>query len=131
MLGVRPLRRSLSPRRPPLQPFPFSSQFLFAIERIEALAVEGHPIFAGAAGENITTTGIDWDLVLPGTQLRLGAAVLLEVTRYTTPCKTIARWFANGDSNRIHNNLRPGWSRVYARVLEPGVVRPGDVVEVV
>ena len=104
---------------------------LFAIERIEALAAEGHPIFAGAAGENITTTGIDWDLVLPGTQLRLGAAVLLEVTRYTTPCKTIARWFANGDSNRIHNNLRPGWSRVYARVLQPGVVRPGDVVEVV
>ncbi len=103
---------------------------LFALERIEALAAEGHPIFAGATGENVTTRGIDWDEVVPGVRLRLGDKVVLEVTRYTTPCRTNARWFTGADFNRMHQNLRPGWSRVYARVLQPGVIRTGDLVEV-
>ncbi len=102
---------------------------LFAIERIEAMAAEGHPIAAGCTGENITLQGIDWDLVVPGSRLRLGSDVLVEVTRYTTPCKTNARWFKGGDFNRMHQNLFPGFSRVYARVLAGGVVRPGDQAE--
>ncbi len=103
---------------------------LFAIERIEALAAEGHPIFAGATGENVTTRGIDWDTVVPGARLRLGADVLIEITRYTTPCRTNARWFAGGDFPRMHQDRFPGWSRVYARVLHGGVLRPGDPVAV-
>lgn len=101
---------------------------LFAIERIEALAAEGHPIFAGATGENVTTRGIDWETVLPGTRWRLGGEVEIEITRYTTPCRTNARWFSGGDFNRMHENLNPGWSRVYARVLRPGAVRAGDAI---
>jgi len=31
---------------------------------------------------------------------------------------------------RISQRSNPGWSRLYARVLRTGVVRPGDVVEV-
>jgi MOSC domain-containing protein YiiM len=104
---------------------------LFALERIEALAAEGHPIFAGAAGENVTTEGIDWSSVVPGTVLRLGSEVVIEVTRYTTPCRTNARWFAGGDFNRMHQNLFPGWSRVYARVLAGGPIRPGDEIALV
>jgi MOSC domain-containing protein YiiM len=104
---------------------------LFAIERLEALAAEGHPIGPGSAGENITTHGIDWDHVVPGTRLRLGRDVLLEITRYTTPCKTNHAWFKDGDFNRMHQALFPGWSRVYAKVLEPGTVRPGDPIELV
>lgn len=102
---------------------------LFSIERIEAMAAEGHPIAAGSTGENITLRGIDWDLVVPGSRLRLGRDVVVEVTRYTTPCKTNARWFIGGDINRMHQNLFPGFSRVYARVLAGGVVRPGDPAE--
>jgi MOSC domain-containing protein YiiM len=102
---------------------------LFAIERIEAMAAEGHPIAAGSTGENITTRGIDWDLVVPGSRLQLGADVLVEITRYTTPCKTNARWFKGGDFNRMHQNLFPGFSRVYARVITAGVLRPGHEVE--
>jgi MOSC domain-containing protein YiiM len=102
---------------------------LFAMERIEAMAAEGHPIGAGSAGENVTVRGIEWDLVVPGARLRLGADVLVEITRYTTPCKTNARWFKGGDFNRMHQNLFPGFSRTYARVLSGGVVRPGDPVE--
>ena len=101
---------------------------LFSLERIAAMANEGHAITPGAIGENVTIQGLDWDLVVPGTKLRLGP-VLAEVTRYTTPCKKNERWFMNGDINRMHQNVHPGWSRVYASVLEAGTIRPGDVVE--
>ncbi|MBK7124563.1 MAG: MOSC domain-containing protein [Dehalococcoidia bacterium] len=102
---------------------------LFALERIEALAAEGHPIAAGTAGENVTIRGIDWDSVLPGSRLRLGPDVLVEVTRFTTPCTTIRGSFRDRDSNRIHHNLHPGWSRAYAMVIHGGTLRPGDTVE--
>ena len=102
---------------------------LYSLERIEALAEEGHPIFAGATGENVTLRGLDWDAVVPGVQLRLGPHVLLEVTRYTTPCRTNARWFVEGNFKRMHQSLHPGWSRVYARVVTGGLIRPGDAAE--
>jgi len=104
---------------------------LFAAERIEALRAEGHPIAPGTAGENITTEGIDWDRVTAGTRLRLGAGVLIEVTRDTTPCKTIAGSFVDGAFARISEKLHPGWSRVYARVIAGGIVRPGDSIDFV
>src|SRR6266404_2648241 len=104
---------------------------LFAIERIEAIAGEGHTIGPGSAGENITTQGLDWDKVLPGIQLRVGADVVLEITRYAAPCKTNARWFKGGDFNRMNQKSYPGWSRAYARVIATGWVRPGDIVELV
>jgi MOSC domain-containing protein YiiM len=102
---------------------------LFSLERIQALAAEGHPIAPGTTGENVTIQGVDWEHVQPGTRLRLGPEVLLEVTRFTTPCTTIRGSFKDRDSNRIHENLHPGWSRAYARVLSPGTVRAGDPVE--
>jgi len=104
---------------------------IYALERIEALAAEGHDIAPGHTGENITTRGLDWDRIVPGLRLRLGPEVEVEITRFTTPCKTNARWFKGGDFNRMHHNLFPGWSRAYARIITTGVVRPGDSVEIV
>jgi MOSC domain-containing protein YiiM len=102
---------------------------LYAIERIHALQVEGHPIDVGTAGENLTVEGLDWDLVVPGTRMKLGAEVLLEVASFTSPCKTIKESFIDGRFVRISQKLHPGWSRVYARVLSEGEVRFGDSVE--
>jgi MOSC domain-containing protein YiiM len=104
---------------------------LFAIERIEALIGEGHPIGPGTTGENITTRGLRWEAVVPGARLRLGPEALIEITGYAPPCKTNARWFTGGEFKRISHKVFPGWSRVYARVLVPGTVRPGDGVEIV
>ncbi|MDZ7727581.1 MAG: MOSC domain-containing protein [Dehalococcoidia bacterium] len=104
---------------------------LLAGERIDALQAEGHPIGPGTTGENITTRGIEWAKVQPGTRLQLGDEVVLEVTRYTSPCKNIAGSFADGDFNRMNAKLHPGESRVYARVLDEGAVRPGDAVRLV
>ncbi len=101
---------------------------LFSLERILGLQEEGHSIFPGAAGENVTISGLDWSLVVPGIHLRLGADVLAEVTRYTAPCNNIAYAFIDNDYSRLSQKRYPGWSRVYARVLQPGMIKPGDFV---
>jgi MOSC domain-containing protein YiiM len=102
---------------------------LWAIERIEGLQAEGHPIFPGAAGENVTIRGIDWDSVVPGVQLRLGAEVVAEITGYATPCNNNAAWFVDGQFTRMGQKRHPGWSRTYARIVHGGTLRPGDPVE--
>jgi MOSC domain-containing protein YiiM len=103
---------------------------LYSAELIAALQAEGHPIAHGSAGENVTLAGIDWREVVPGVQLRLGP-VLLEVTAFAWPCKTIRGSFMGGDSKRISQRIHPGWSRVYARVVAEGTVRVGDTAELV
>jgi len=103
---------------------------IYSVERIRALQKEGHPIEAGTVGENLTIEGIDWDLVVPGSQLRVGDEVVLEVASFTNPCKTIKRSFSDEKFVRIAQKLHPGWSRVYARVLSEGQIRSGDRVEV-
>jgi MOSC domain-containing protein YiiM len=106
---------------------PHRAVSLFSLERIQALAAEGHPIAPGTTGENLTLAGLDWEGLVPGVRLRVGA-VLLELTNYTVPCKTIRASFAQSDFTRISQKLHPGWSRLYARVLEAGTVREGDAV---
>ena len=103
---------------------------LYSLERIRSLQTEGHPIDVGTAGENVTIEGIDWDLVVPGAQLRLGDHVVLEVASFTNPCKTIRASFTDGEFIRIAHKLHPGWSRVYTRVLSEGEIQFGDPVEV-
>ncbi len=102
---------------------------LFSLEKIEALQAEGHSIVPGAAGENVTITGLDWDDVAPGRRLRLGESVLIEITGYTAPCYKIEGNFSAGDFNRINQKTNPGWSRAYAKVIEGGPLLPGDAVE--
>jgi MOSC domain-containing protein YiiM len=101
---------------------------LFPMEAITALAAEGHTITPGALGENVTTEGLDWQLVVPGAHLLLGDRVLLQVTRYTSPCHNIAPVFVSRDFSRVSQRRHPGWSRVYTRVLAEGPVRAGDPV---
>jgi len=101
---------------------------LFSLERILELQKEGHPIFPGAVGENVTISGIDWNDVVPGQQLQLGDQVLLEITSYTSPCNSIPDSFLDGQYQRISQKVYPGYSRVYARVLRPGKIAIGQPV---
>jgi MOSC domain-containing protein YiiM len=103
---------------------------LFSLEMIERLQDEGHSIEPGSAGENLTLAEVDWEHMAPGVVLMIGPDVRLEVKSYTVPCDLNARWFREGDFSRISHKKYPGWSRVYAKVLRGGIVRPGDVVEV-
>jgi MOSC domain-containing protein YiiM len=103
---------------------------LFSLELVERLQDEGHSIDAGSTGENLTLAGLDWDLMRPGVRMIVGPDIELEITDYTSPCSQNRRWFRDEDFSRISQKRNPGWSRVYARVLREGVVRPGDAVEI-
>jgi MOSC domain-containing protein YiiM len=101
------------------------------VEAIRGLVAEGHAVTPGALGENVTTEGLDWSAVVPGAHLLLGERVLLQVTKYTSPCFNIAPLFQGRDPSRISQKRHPGWSRVYARVLVEGDVRRGDDIRIV
>jgi MOSC domain-containing protein YiiM len=100
---------------------------LYSLELIDALRAEGHPIYPGSTGENLTVSGMEWTAIEPGDRLTVGEAVL-EIVRYAAPCNTISASFSDARSVRISQKVHPGWSRLYARVLKEGAVRLGDPV---
>jgi MOSC domain-containing protein YiiM len=82
----------------------------------------------GHFGENLRTRGLDVTGALIGEQWRVGTA-LLEVRMPRTPCQNLAmRMGIEGFHLRFNDSGRVG---AMLRVLEPGAVAAGDVVEVV
>jgi MOSC domain-containing protein YiiM len=109
---------------------PHRAVCLFAIEAIRRVAGESHPISPGSVGENLTTEGVEWSLLPTGTRAAVGRDVMLEVSAPANPCDTIVDSFRDGRSGRISVLRFPSDSRVYARVLATGTVRPGDEIRV-
>ena len=104
---------------------------LWSLEVIKALQQENHPIALGSAGENVTLAGLDWASLAPGSQIQLGSEVQVEITDYAAPCQTIMHGFSDHRFSRISQTHYPGSSRLYARVLREGILRPGDRAVVV
>ena len=103
---------------------------LYALELIEELRAEGHPISPGSTGENVTVAGLDWSLLGPGTRLALGDEAVVEITSFANPCGSIRASFAEGRFKRISQKVNPGSSRLYARVLRAGRLAAGQEVRV-
>lgn len=101
---------------------------LFPLELIRALQAEGHPVFPGAVGENLTVAGLDWPSLTEEAVLAIGDEVRLQLTKRVEPCNTIAGAFADGQFKRIKPDRAPDQTRWYARVLTEGTVRPGDEI---
>ncbi len=104
---------------------------LFSFDVLERLRAEGHAITPGSTGENVTVSGLDWNLVAPGARLEFDGGVVLEVSSYCVPCGKIRASFADGKIHRINQEDHPGESRVYARVVSEGTVREGASVRLV
>jgi MOSC domain-containing protein YiiM len=115
-------------RHPHVHGGPERAVCLYSLERLLELQKEGHPIFPGAMGENLTLSGLDWEQLQPGRRLRLGE-VRIEITNYTVPCNALQPFFIDGKYSRVSQNHYPGWARVYARVLQPGRLKVGNSVE--
>ena len=112
---------------------PHRAVALFALEAIERVRADGHPgVRPGSVGENLTTEGIELSLLPVGTRLAVGGerGPLLELSSPDNPCDVIKGAFTGGKSGRISILLHPTDSRMYARVLRDGIVRPGDPIEV-
>lgn len=103
---------------------------LFSLEHILALQAEGHPIYPGSIGENLTIAGLDWSTAVPGVQLQLGDDVRIRITSYAVPCQTIQDSFLEHKFVRVGQKVNPGWSRLYAEVLTTGTLKIGDSVDI-
>jgi MOSC domain-containing protein YiiM len=104
---------------------------LFSLEEILKLQAEGHPIYPGSTGENVTIAGVDWTVVQLGDYLALGDDVLIQISAHAIPCSNITASFKDGIFSRISHKTHPGESRLYARVIRAGSLRVGQSVRLV
>jgi MOSC domain-containing protein YiiM len=103
---------------------------LFSLDLILALQAEGHRIYPGSIGENVTTVDLAWTALDAGQRWALGDEVILVLVKPTDPCKTIAASFVDGNFKRVdHRDVPAGWARWYASVERGGIVRVGDPIE--
>jgi MOSC domain-containing protein YiiM len=117
---------------------PRKAILLASAEVIEDLTARGYPLFFGALGENLTTRGIDVRRLHVGVRLRAGGA-LLEITQPRGPCSALDVYGASLKDDlydakvkaRDPSSPRWGMSGLYASVIEPGPVRPNDIIAVV
>jgi len=100
------------------QPGGMRQVLLMDVETLELLGLR-----PGEIKENVTTRGFDVRALRPGMRLRIGQA-LLEVALPCNPCKRM-EYIRLG----LKNELR-GRRGMLCRVLESGMVRTGDAIEV-
>src|SRR6202165_5554916 len=67
---------------------PNQALLLITSEGIEELIAQGHPLFPGALGENLTITGLDRRQMRVGQRYRVGE-VFLDLTKLRAPCATL------------------------------------------
>jgi MOSC domain-containing protein YiiM len=103
---------------------------LYSLEVIQTLQAEGHPIYPGSAGENVTVAGLVWSELAPGRRLALGDEVVIELTSYANPCRNVRGSFDGGKFKRISQKDHAGDSRLYARVVRAGRLAVGQQVRV-
>lgn len=97
---------------------------IFSEEFYADLREEGVDLTNGAVGENFTTRGVNLQHLAQGDRLRVGADCVIEITDVRVPCRTLAKW-----DTRLPRLIR-GRSGWVAKVLNEGIVRPGDPIEV-
>ncbi|HEX2089077.1 MAG TPA: MOSC domain-containing protein [Actinomycetota bacterium] len=101
----------------------FEPQSIRQLLLADAEALEALSLAPGDIRENLTLRGVGVMQLRPGTTLAIGDAEV-EITKECTPCRRM-------------EDVRPGLMRqlsgrrgMYARVVSPGAIRPGDPVRI-
>ena len=104
-------------------------------EGLDELAAAGFPVYPGAIGENVTTTGIDRRSVRLGQQWRMGE-VIVEVAKMREPCFKLDP-YGPGIQKAVFdaevkagNFSSPRWGLAgfYLSIVKLGSFAPGDPV---
>jgi MOSC domain-containing protein YiiM len=97
---------------------------LLDMQSIAKIQNKGLDVDPGNFAENITTEGLQLWKLPTGTRMRLGDAVLVEVTQIGKECHNRCAIF-----HQVGDCVMPR-EGIFAKVLEPGTIRPGDLIEV-
>lgn len=98
---------------------------LLAMESIAKMRSMGLALSPGDFAENLTTEGLDLPHLPVGTRLAVGEEVLLEVTQIGKECHTGCAIF-----KQVGKCIMPK-EGIFARVMQGGIIREGDSIEVV
>jgi len=98
---------------------------LLAVESIEKMIASGADVSPGDFAENITTEGIDLLALSFGGRLRLGESVEIEITQFGKKCHSDCEIF-----RQVGDCVMPR-EGIFARVIKPGRISVGDIIEVV
>lgn len=105
---------------------------LIQTELFDAVSEHGHAVCPGDLGENIATRHIDLLGLPTGTILKLGSEAVIELTGLRNPCHQIDS-FQSGLLKHCKEVTPNGVVRktgVMSIVLQGGIVRPGDVIDI-
>ena len=98
---------------------------LLDMSSIEKMRDLGLNIKPGDFAENITTEGIELISLPVGTVLRIGGEVIAEITQIGKECHTGCAIFRN-----VGKCIMPK-EGVFARILNEGYIKTGDIIETV
>ncbi|MBI4016358.1 MAG: MOSC domain-containing protein [Candidatus Aenigmarchaeota archaeon] len=108
---------------------PDNALLLMPIEMIAQLTTETWPLQPGDLGENVTTSGIQYNEFAVGKKYRLGECEI-QISKPCTPCKNLylLPYIGKEKGPEFLRTIlgRRGW---YARVLKEGVVTKGNSIE--
>ncbi len=107
---------------------------LIQAELHDELQQKGLAVAAGEMGENVTTRGLDLLTLPTGTQLKLGARAIVELTGLREPCVLLNRIQSGLMAATLERDASGNLVRkagVMSIVVASGDVWPGDTIEVV
>jgi MOSC domain-containing protein YiiM len=107
---------------------PYKAVYAYAAEHYDYWAEQlpGFELSAGMFGENLTTAGLDENVVKIGDRYAFGSAVL-QVTQPRMPCYKLALRF--GLADMVKRFWQSGRSGIYFSVVKEGDVAAGDRIE--
>ena len=107
---------------------PYKAVYAYAVEHYDYWAEQlpGFELSPGMFGENLTTAGLDENVVKIGDRYAFGSAVL-QVTQPRMPCFKLALRF--GLADMVKRFWQSGRSGIYFSVVKEGDVATGDRIE--
>jgi len=125
-------------RHPQFHGIPKRAILLITSEGLDEIIAMGFPVYPGALGENLTSRGLDRRALRIGQRFRCGAATI-QLTEPRFPCGTLSV-YGQGIQTAIYDARAMkadsssevwGLSGLYASVIQPGIVRPGDALALI
>lgn len=98
---------------------------LLASESINEMVAKGAKVSPGDFAENITTEGIDLSKLSVGNRVRLGESAEVQISQFGKECHSGCEIF-----KQVGDCIMPR-EGVFAKVTKGGLIKVGDVIEVV
>jgi MOSC domain-containing protein YiiM len=97
---------------------------LLALESIDKMRELGFDVGPGDFAENLTTQGLEFAALSPGTRISIGKTVVLEITQIGKECHSGCAIY-----QEIGKCIMPQ-EGIFARVIHGGRVRAGDQIRI-